>query len=391
MLSDPAPRPPTCYDPATPPHRDEQGVHVYDHATIRALLRDPQRVTSDVSEMITPEQRDHLHPVSTFVWATDRRTLSGCPGRHAALRSAMAPWFTAETAAARATTAAEIAAELAAEIPAMHVEAPTPGGSFDVYLDYALPVAVTYLADWLGIAPSDVTYAVDDQLAAGDMFASWPPLATPEMDEYYRELMSRPGLTGVAAEARDLVRAGTLTERESWGALYAISVSAVATATTATLTVGLALENDLWPRMADPAQARPAVEEALRLGTPFPQASRFAREPFTVGDVAVQPGDQVLMWLTAANRDVPGPHRQPLDRFDPERDTADHLGWGSGYHRCGGLHHARVTAVAAVTTLAQRCPDLTMAGPWKRYVGIDDGYVAAPAITLPDRSPPIPR
>src|SRR3954453_10044144 len=151
MLSDPAPRPPTCYDPATPPHRDEQGVHVYDHATIRALLRDPQRVTSDVSEMITPEQRDHLHPVSTFVWATDRRTLSGCPGRHAALRSAMAPWFTAESAAARATTAAEIAD--------MHLEAHTAGASFDVYLDYALPTAVTYLADWLGIAPSDVTYA----------------------------------------------------------------------------------------------------------------------------------------------------------------------------------------------------------------------------------------
>src|SRR3954452_20752947 len=49
------------------------------------------------------------------------------------------------------------------------------------------------------------------------------------MDEDYRELMSRTGLTGVAAEARDLVRAGTLSERESWGALYAISVSAVAT------------------------------------------------------------------------------------------------------------------------------------------------------------------
>ena len=52
-------------------------------------------------------------------------------------------------------------------------------------------MAVAYLADWLGIAPSDVMYAVDDQLAAGDMFAAWPPLATPEMDEYYRELMAR--------------------------------------------------------------------------------------------------------------------------------------------------------------------------------------------------------
>jgi cytochrome P450 len=283
MLSDPAPRPPRCYDPATPPHRDEQGVHVYDHATIRMLLRDPQRVTADVSEMITPEQRDHLHPVSSFVWATDRRTLSGCPGRHTALRSVMAPWFAAAAATDRTPVAVEIAAEL--------VEAHTAGGTFDVYHEYALPAAVTYLADWLGIAPSDVTYAVDDQLAAGDMFASWPPVATPEMDAHYRGLMARPGLTGVAAEARDLAAAGILTERESWGVLYAISVSAVATATVATLTVGLALEHDLWHLMGDPERAGPAVEEALRLGTPFPQASRFAREPFTVGEVAVQPGD----------------------------------------------------------------------------------------------------
>ena len=187
MLSDPAPRPPRCYDPTTPPHRDEQGVHVYDHATIRALLRDPQRVTSDVSEMLAPEQRDRLHPVSSFVWATDRRTVSGCPGRHAALRSAMAPWFAAETATRRAPAAADIAAELLAE--------PATTGAFDLY----------------------------------------------------------------------------------------------------------------------------------------------------------------------------------------------------HYHRCAGLHHARTVAVATVTALAQHCPGLTMAGAWKRYVGIDDAYVAAPVVTLPDRRPQGPR
>jgi cytochrome P450 len=381
MLSDPAPRPPRCYDPATPPHRDSQGVHVYDHATIRGLLRDPNRVTSDVSELLTPEQRDHLHPVSSFVWATDRRTLSGCPGRHAALRSAMAPWFAPETARRLTGKAEEIASGIAAGL----------GEAFDAYHDYALPVAETYLADWLGITPADVRYAVDDQLAVGDMFASWPPLATPEMDAFYRDLMARPGLTGVAAQAREMVAAGVLTERESWGVLYAISVGAVATATTATLTVGLSLEHDLWPAPVDPDRARPAVEEALRHGTPFPQSTRTAREEFTVGDVAVQPGEQVLMWLTAASRGLPGAHDVPLDRYDPGRDTSEHLGWGSGYHRCGGLHHARTMAVAAVSTLASRYPSLAMAGPWKRYVGVDDGYVAAPVITLPQRPPPVPR
>ena len=135
-------------------------------------------------------------------------------------------------------------------------------------------MAVAYLGDWLGIAPSEVMYAVDDQVAAGDMFAAWPPLATPEMDAHYRAVMARPDLTGVAAEARDLAAAGVFTERESWGVLYAISVSAIATATTAALAVGLALEHDLWPRMADPARARAggrggaAPRHALPAGQP---------------------------------------------------------------------------------------------------------------------------
>jgi cytochrome P450 len=125
---------------------------------------------------------------------------------------------------------------------------------------------------------------------------------------------------------------------------------------------------------------RGAVEETVRFGNPFPQASRFAREPFTIGDVAVEPGEQVLMWLTAANRDLPGRHRQPLDRYDPWRDTSQHVGWGSGYHLCGGVHHARAVAATVVTTLAQRLPGLGLGGQWKRFVGIDDGFAAAPVV-----------
>ncbi len=364
MLSDPAPRPRRCYDPTTPPHRDDQGVHVYDRPTISALLRDPHRVTSDVTEMLTPAQRDRLHPVSCFVWATDRTTMSGCPGRHAALRAAMAPWF-AEAAAAERGSAARAAAGAAA--------ARVAGRPFDVFGDYAMPLVVAHLAGWLGVEPPDVTYVVDDQLAAGDLFATWPPLATPEMDERFRALMARPGLGGLAGAARDLVASGAITERESWGIVYAISVSAVATATAITLAVGLGVEHGLWPRLADTGTARLAVEEAVRLGTPFPQASRFARVPFAVGDVQVRPGEQVLMWLTAANRDFPDPAR-----FDPWRDTGGHVGWGAGYHRCGGVHHARMLAAAAVTTLAERCPRLAVPARWARFVGIDDGFTAAP-------------
>ena len=158
LVTDATPRPSHCYDPTTPPYRDEQGVHVYDHRTIRGLLRDPNRVTSDVSEMLTDEQRERLHPVSAFVWATDRRTFSGCPGRHAALRSVMAPWYTVHAAAARQAPLRAAAERVADGLAA---------GPFDLHDDYALPLTVDYLADWLGVHPEDVVYAIDDQLAAG--------------------------------------------------------------------------------------------------------------------------------------------------------------------------------------------------------------------------------
>ena len=367
---DPSPRPPECYDPTVAPHRDELGVHVHDHATIRALLRDPQRVTSDVSELVT--DADRLHPVSAFVWATDRRTLSGCPGRHAALRSLMAPWFTPHDADARQPAARAVAERVAAGLA---------GRAFELHHDYAKPVVVAYLAEWLGIHPDDVMVGIQDQLDAGEMFATWPALSTPALDDHYRALLARPDLSGIAAQLQDRRRAGDLGEREAWGIVYALSVSAVATATTVILATGLAIVHGRWDRMADPTFARAAVEETVRLGNPFPQASRFAREPFRLGEIDVEPGEQVLMWLTAANRDLPGPHRTPLDRWDPGRDTSQHLGWGSGYHLCGGVHHARAVAVTAVTTLARRLPDLHLDGPWRRFVGIDDGFATAPVIS----------
>jgi cytochrome P450 len=283
----------------------------------------------------------------------------------------MAPWFTASAAIARRDTTRAAAQALA----------PQPGRPFDVYHDYAVPVVVSSTADWLGIEDADVTYAIADQLAHGEFFEDWPMLTTTAMDGYYRDLMARPRLGGVAAEARELVASGVLTEREAWAVLYSLSVTTVATAAAVTLAAGLSVEHGTWDRLVDPADANAAVQEAIRIGNPFPQASRFVRESFQIGDVAVQPGDQVLMWLTAANRDLPGPQPQPLDRFDPSRDNAPQLGFGSGYHLCGGLHHVREVAVAAVTTLAERCPHLRLAAPWKRFVGIDDGFVSAPAET----------
>jgi cytochrome P450 len=356
--------------PGDPPHRDGDGVvHVHDHATVHALLRDARRVTSDVSELLPPGHE--AHPVSAFVWATDRLTVGGRPGRHPALRALMAPWFTpAGTAARGRSAAAEAERILAAD----------RSGPLDAHDGYAMPLVAATHAAWLGIPPAAVEHAVRDQIAAGEFLAAWPLPSTAEADAHHRGLLARPDLDGVAAAARALVGAGRLTEREAWGIVYSLSVTAVATAAAITLAVGLGIEHGWWSRMDDPHVAGRVVEEAVRLGTPFPLATRFAREPFHLGPLAVRPGEQVLMWLTAANRDLPGAHRTPLDRFDPDRDTGSHLGWGSGYHRCAGAPHARAVSVSAVTALARLRPRLRLAGPWRRFLGVDDGYVTAPVL-----------
>ena len=95
--------------------------------------------------MITPEERDHLHPVSQLhAGPPTAGRWSGCPGRHAALRFAMAPWFAPEVAARREPVVTAIAEEAAGERIAASTRGP-----FDAYHDYALPPvgAVGGLAD----------------------------------------------------------------------------------------------------------------------------------------------------------------------------------------------------------------------------------------------------
>ena len=310
MLSDPAPRPPRSYDPTIAPYREDGVVHVHDHRTVRALLRDAKRVTSDVSDLVGPQQR--VHPVSAFVWATDRLTIGGCPGRHAGLRSVMAPWLGPEAVEQRFPDADATSRRPAARLA---------GQPFDLYADYAEPVVVEYMAAWLGVEDADVRFAVADQLAMGEIFEEWPVPATEEVDEHYRELMARPGLGGVAGAARELRERQVLTEREVWGIVYALSVSSIATATAITLAIGLSIEHGLWPGMADGARAQPAIEEAVRLGGPFPQASRFVREPFALGDLQVEPGEQ-LAGRGRGHPHVGGRGPRPRDR----RSRGDHPG-----------------------------------------------------------------
>ncbi|MGV9324561.1 cytochrome P450 [Streptosporangium sandarakinum] len=115
--------------------------------------------------------------------------------------------------------------------------------------------------------------------------------------------------------------------------------------------------------VADPSLADAAVEEILRLAAPSDHGlPRYAQEPVTVGGVAVEPGEAVVVSIQSANRDervFPDP-----DRFDLRRPTGEpHVGFGYGPHFCIGASLARVELRTVFGTLFRRFPTLALAVP----------------------------
>jgi cytochrome P450 len=98
-----------------------------------------------------------------------------------------------------------------------------------------------------------------------------------------------------------------------------------------------------------------AVEELLRAETPVQVIARTVARPVTLGGVDLKPGDPVMLVLGAADID-PTAFDDATD-VDFERDTARHVAFGGGNHRCLGAHLARLELRVALEEFHRRIPD----------------------------------
>jgi cytochrome P450 len=114
----------------------------------------------------------------------------------------------------------------------------------------------------------------------------------------------------------------------------------------------LALNPDQFAALrADPAKARGAFEEAVRLETPVQTFFRTTTREVELSGATIPEGEKVLMLLGAANRD---PRKWPdPDRYDIDRPTAGHVGFGAGVHVCVGQLLARLEGETLLATLAR--------------------------------------
>lgn len=112
---------------------------------------------------------------------------------------------------------------------------------------------------------------------------------------------------------------------------------------------------------ASPTLIPQVVEESLRLDPPVQLLMRLATRDTEVGGERIPAGSMVMPLLGSANRDesvYPDP-----DRFDIDRDTTGHLGFGWGNHFCLGSALARLEGRIALETLLERIPDYEITAP----------------------------
>ena len=102
---------------------------------------------------------------------------------------------------------------------------------------------------------------------------------------------------------------------------------------------------------ADPTKARAAFEEAIRLESPVQTFFRTTTREVALGGATIAEGEKILMLLGAANRD-PRKWRDP-DRYDIDRATAGHVGFGAGIHMCVGQLLARLEGETLLAALAR--------------------------------------
>ncbi|MFE5023114.1 cytochrome P450 [Streptomyces sp. NPDC056656] len=133
---------------------------------------------------------------------------------------------------------------------------------------------------------------------------------------------------------------------------------------------------DRLRRRDEPDLAARVVEELLRYEPPvqFLSNNRNTLDDIEIAGTTIPEGSPVTLVLASGSRDpdfVPDP-----DRFDPDREHNEHLGFGGGIHYCFGAPLARPETQIALTELAHRLKN-------PRLVADPPPYRASPSLRGP--------
>ncbi|WP_084516380.1 cytochrome P450 family protein [Microtetraspora niveoalba] len=320
------------------------------HAATTALLSD-HRLIGDV-EITAGFRLQSDDPALAHRGELDLITISGT--EHARLRRLLHDHLTPERVEALRPRIEREVDALLDTVPSREV--------IDFLPAFAYPVPVIVLCELLGVPAKDRDYLYEWIV---ERLASPPPKAHGDIDDYLRGLIAarrgRPtdDLLGRVVEAEG----DRLSEEDLVSAARFLMVNGHRAPTTvlASGVAALLRRRDRWERLvADPALVPTAVEELLRVVTPFPVTiARHVAAPIEAGGRRLPEGDLLVASLVAANRD-PSFFTDP-DVLDIGREDNPHLAFGHGHHHCLGAELARAQLQVALGTLVRRFPRMELA------------------------------
>jgi len=110
---------------------------------------------------------------------------------------------------------------------------------------------------------------------------------------------------------------------------------------------------------ADPSLLPAAVEEFVRLYSPYRGFARTVKSETQLHGKVIQPGQPITMTYCAANRD-PEVFERPDEFILNRPNISQHLGFGRGRHRCAGMPLARMAIIVALKVLLRNTKQFTL-------------------------------
>ena len=121
----------------------------------------------------------------------------------------------------------------------------------------------------------------------------------------------------------------------------------------------------------DPSLTPEALEELLRLYTPYRGFARTARQDIEIGGRLIKKDEPIAMAFTSANRDADAFEDPDTFRLDRSGDKR-HMAFGRGPHQCAGAPLARLMLRVTLEELISRTQGWEITGPtpmttWPEY------------------------
>jgi cytochrome P450 len=283
------------------------------------------------------------------------------PPKHGELRAPANPFFSARAVGQMQSYIQSIAADLVRQAIAR--------GEVEFVRDVAAPLPAAVMCDLLGVPRKDRDAVVGmcDDAFLGDS-ARDRSFGHQQVLAYFFDLVSArracPGHDLLSALAACRFQGAPLKDDDVVLNCDNILVGGVQTVrhTAALAMVALAHDSDAWETMRSAAcNLDLAVEELLRWTSAGVNAVRTVARPCEIEGARVAPGERVVVWIPAVNRD-PAVFPEP-NRLDLHRTPNHHLTFGRGTHYCIGAPLARMELRALFEELRTRVRSLTILEP----------------------------